>query len=129
EAADFLGDGAGERAFLVAEQLALEQIQRNGRAVELDERAAAPGAEMMNRTRDQLFPGPGFALDKDCGIGGRDTLDLFEHRLQERTLTDDPLESAPIGPLIANSASFDGPHRRPPGAARPLGVNGILTFP
>ena len=37
EAADALRDGAGEGAFLVAEELAFEQAGGDGGAVELDE--------------------------------------------------------------------------------------------
>ena len=39
EAADLLRDGAGKRALLVPEELALEQAGRNRGAVQLDERA------------------------------------------------------------------------------------------
>src|SRR5262249_6383511 len=59
EAADLLRDGAGERAFLMAEQLALKQIERNCRAVHFHERAAAARAERVNGPRNELFAGTG----------------------------------------------------------------------
>src|SRR2546426_11345223 len=43
EAANFAGDRAGERALLMPEQLALEQVLRNRRAVDRDERSGRLG--------------------------------------------------------------------------------------
>ncbi len=42
EQADAVGGGAGERALLVAEELRLDEILRQRRAVDLDERALGP---------------------------------------------------------------------------------------
>ena len=44
-----LGHRAGERAALVAEQLALDQLLGNRRAVDLDERAVPPAAARVDR--------------------------------------------------------------------------------
>ena len=52
-----LRDGAGEGALLVAEQLALEQPGRDGRAVHLHEGAFAPVAQVVDGARDQLLAG------------------------------------------------------------------------
>ena len=95
ETANLLRDGSGESALLVAKKLAFQQIQRNGSAIQLYERASAPRADVVNRARDQLLAGAGFSLDQHSGIGGRDAFDLFEHRFQSRTVADDLLESAP----------------------------------
>src|SRR5580700_922118 len=43
----------------------------------------------MDRARDQFFPGPGFPIDKDRGIGGRYDFDLLEDEPQCLALTDD----------------------------------------
>jgi hypothetical protein len=58
EAADLLGDGAGEGPLLVAEQLALQQPGGDGRAVELNEGLFPAGAQVVQGTRDEfLVPG------------------------------------------------------------------------
>src|SRR5262249_22572881 len=59
EAANLLRDGAGKRAFLMAEQLAREKMGRNGRAFHLHERAAAARAERENGSRNDLLAGTG----------------------------------------------------------------------
>src|SRR5262249_17616274 len=92
EAADALRDGAGERALLMTEQLAFEQAGRDRRAIELDQRAFAPGAQVVNGAGDQLLARAGFAANQDGRIGGRDRLDLFEDAFQRGTGADDLLE-------------------------------------
>src|SRR5262249_51963993 len=47
--------GVRERAALVAEELALEQRRRHGRAVDRDERTVLAPALLMNRAGDELF--------------------------------------------------------------------------
>ena len=49
---------AGERALLIAEQLALEQLLRNRRAIDRDEAARYLRCFGVNGARDQLFPVP-----------------------------------------------------------------------
>src|SRR6478736_2487859 len=107
EAPDLLRDGAGECPLLVSEQLALEQIERDGRAIDLDERPAAPRAEVVNRPRNQLFAGAGLAFNEHRRLRGRDSLDLLEHRLQRRTRTDDLLEPALVWLPIATAAFLE----------------------
>ena len=55
EPADLLRDGARERAFLVSEELALEQPRWNRGAVELDERSRSAAAQVVNRSRDRAL--------------------------------------------------------------------------
>ena len=57
EAADALADRAGERALLVAEQLALEQPGRDRRAIQLDE-GADRGARSADESRARPAPCP-----------------------------------------------------------------------
>src|SRR5439155_22995746 len=114
EPADFLGDRAGERAFLVSEQLAFEQIERDGRAIQLDERATAPRAQSVNRTRDQLLAGARLAVDEHGRIGRCDALDLFEYQFERLAVADDLLESPLIGVPIAVPGSFENSHSEPP---------------
>src|SRR5213592_380051 len=56
EAPDLAGDRAGEGAFLVPEQLALEQVLRNGGAVDGDERPGRPRPIQMDGAGDDLLP-------------------------------------------------------------------------
>src|SRR6516225_4480117 len=56
--------GAGKGAAAVAEQLALEQLARNGRAVEGDERPLSAVGEVVNRPRENLLAGAALACDK-----------------------------------------------------------------
>ena len=71
ELADAALDGAGEGAALVAEQLALEQLVGNRRAVDGDE-GSAPVGVVVDGAGDQLLAGAGLALDEHGGVGRRD---------------------------------------------------------
>ena len=61
--------GASERPFFVAEQFALDEIAGNCRHVDGDERAFLAFAIVMQRARDKLLAGAGFASDHDREIG------------------------------------------------------------
>ena len=68
EHADAIAIGAGEAAALVAEQLALEERFGDGRAVDRDERIAAPRAPGVNQTGDDFLPDPALAGDEDLRV-------------------------------------------------------------
>ena len=61
---------AGEGAGGVAEQLAFGQALRQCRAVQRQERRAAPGTDGVAGTGHQFFAGAGFALDQQRRIEG-----------------------------------------------------------
>jgi len=65
ETAYLLPDRSGECTPLVAKKFTLQQIQRNGRAVQAYERPPAPRAEAVNRVRNQFLAGTCFSLDKN----------------------------------------------------------------
>src|SRR6266700_1611247 len=48
ETPNLLRDGSGERAFLVAKKLALQQVQRNGGAIQPYKRPSATRADVVN---------------------------------------------------------------------------------
>ncbi len=79
----------GERAALVAEQLALQKILGDGRAVDLDERAVAPPRRApRDQVRDQLLARAGLALDQDGRVGRLgDLVDHADHLLHRRRQT------------------------------------------
>ena len=60
EAALARGDGAGERALLVSEQFALEQLGGDGAAVDGDEGTLAARARGVDGARGDLFSRTGF---------------------------------------------------------------------
>ena len=68
EAALAGGDRAGEGALLVAEELGLEQLGRNGAAVDRDEGALAPRAQVVDGVRGDFLAGAGLAEDEDGGV-------------------------------------------------------------
>ncbi len=82
-------DRAGEGAALVAEQLTLDQLLRDGRAVHLDERLAAARRVVVQRAGDELLAGA--ALPRDEHRGGA-VGHALEHRVdlvQPRGAADD----------------------------------------
>ncbi len=64
---------AGERALLVAEQLALDQLGRDRGAVDLHERARRKRALAMDVRGQQLFAGAGLAADSSTVTSERAT--------------------------------------------------------
>ncbi len=59
EAADAVAHRAGEGAPDMAEEFALEQLARNRRAVDADQRAVAAAAGLVDGARDQFLAGAG----------------------------------------------------------------------
>ena len=72
---------AGERALLVPEQLALDQLARDGRHVHRDEWPGAPLAVVVQRASHQLLAGAALAGDHHGEVGVRqprqDAVDLL----------------------------------------------------
>jgi len=67
-------------------KVTLQQIERNGGAIQPYEGTSAPRADVVNRARDQFFAGSGFSLNENGGVRWRNAFDLFEHGLQSRLL-------------------------------------------
>src|SRR5262249_18614187 len=88
--------GAGERALLVAEELALEEGLGEGGAVLRDEELVAPLRLVVDRRGDELLAGAGLALDADGGAGVDDLLERGEDRAHRRRLADDVREAAAL---------------------------------
>jgi hypothetical protein len=77
---------AGERAFLVAEEFALDQAFGEGAAVHRHEGLAAAAAQVVHMPRDQFLAGAGLSDDEHVGIAGRHHADAFEQRGRARVL-------------------------------------------
>ncbi len=85
---------AGERAALVAEQLALEQRLGDRGAVHRDERLAARRAFVVDAAREQLLAGARLAHDQHRRQAARRHLARAIQRVPDRVaLTDDTLET------------------------------------
>src|SRR5690606_38568770 len=81
-----------EGTFLVAEELALEELLGQGGAIDLDERLVAPGGEPVDLAGDHVLAGAALAAQQAVKVGLRDLLDggaqLLHHRAdadEERT--------------------------------------------
>ena len=59
-----LGDGPGERPFFVAEQLALEQLLGDRRAVDRDERPGRARRQIVDEARRELLARPALAVQQ-----------------------------------------------------------------
>ena len=76
--------GAGEGALLVAEELALDQVPRDRRHVDRDERPGLAQAVVVQRPRHQLLAGAALAGDHHPEVGvhqpRQDAVDLLHRR-------------------------------------------------
>jgi hypothetical protein len=98
----------GRGAVLDAEELGFEQRLDDGRAVDGDERAAAPPAPLVDLARDQLLADAALALDQDGEIGAGDAIDLLPHGLDLRAGPMQPV-AVPIGERGDRNAIAGGP--------------------
>jgi len=91
EASSLAHARTGEGAALVPEQFALDERGGQGRTVQGDESVVAPCAPLMDRARDQLFPGAGLAEQEDGGLSCGDLVHS-EHDVAPRAaLANDPV--------------------------------------
>ena len=92
EEAFFGGDGAGERAFHMAEELRFQKVDGNGAGVDGHEGAVGARGGGVNRFRDQFFSSAAFPADQHRGAGRRDLRDQVEQREHLFALADDVRE-------------------------------------
>ena len=84
ELSDLVFVRAGEDALAVAEQLALDQLLRNGGAVHLDEGLFGAQALGVDGVGHQLLARAALAVDQDAAVGGGHQRDLLAQRLHRR---------------------------------------------
>ncbi len=85
--AHLVGDGPGERALLVTEELGFHQLAWNRGAVDLDERPHLARAVIVDRRSHQLLARAVLPLNQHARVGRRDHLDHVEqlpHRVTAR---------------------------------------------
>src|SRR6267378_1371636 len=80
--ADPTRDRAGKCAAFIAEQLALEQGRRDGRAVDGHKSVRTPHAGVVNGSRDDFLAGAGLATNQDGTLHCRDPSDVVQHSLE-----------------------------------------------
>src|SRR5262247_2216496 len=71
ESAWLASERPGEGSFLVSEQLTLDQIRIERRAIDVHERPICAATGPVYAARDKLFAGPRLANDKDAQVGAR----------------------------------------------------------
>ena len=99
-------DGTGESTLLMTEQLALEQIFGNSRAVDGNERALSAAAAIVDAPRQQFLAGTAGPQKHHRNIGRRHALDGArnlghfrcgsDHRAQHRPVFPDLFRKAPV---------------------------------
>ncbi len=89
-----MSGGTGKGAFDVPEQLALEQVLRQRRAVDGHERPVAARALIVDGARDQLLAGSALAEEQHRGVGGGHRRDEAEDVTNARRLADDAAQMA-----------------------------------
>src|SRR4029077_5378328 len=92
-----LANSAGERPFLVPEQLAFEKRFRQCRAIQRHERLIFALAVFVNGTRGKLFARAAFAVDQNCGIAGSNLLNELVDLAHARALADHVVLQANLG--------------------------------
>lgn len=78
---------------LVTEDLVLEQLLGNRRAVEHDERSVAARRALVDRVGDAFLAGAGLALDENGGVGLREPVDQVEQVAHRRAAADQTVEA------------------------------------
>ena len=101
-----VGHRAGEGAALVPEQLGFDQLARQRRAVDLDERAFLPLAVLVNGAGHELFAGAVLAVDQHARVGRRHRLDQMEQLPHLVAARDDVGEARVIAQLFLQPLVF-----------------------
>src|SRR6185295_3315957 len=81
--------GAGERAALMAEELALDQLLRQRRAVDRDQRRFRAVTAAMQFARDQFLARPALAHDQDTARNRRNPRDGVPERPHRSAVADE----------------------------------------
>src|SRR6185436_7786492 len=101
EAALLARFGAGEGAFLVAEQLGLDQAVGQRGAADFDERLLRAQRAVVDGVGDQLLAGARLAADQHGRAGAGDLRDLLEDLPQRPAAAHQVGEAVPLAQLLA----------------------------
>src|SRR5271168_2376863 len=92
EAADAPLEGPRECSLHMPKQFTLYQTSRDGAAVHTHQGTPIAGASVVDRTRNEFLPRPGFSVNEHGRIRGSDLLDGVEYPQQRWTIAHDLLE-------------------------------------
>ena len=116
EQAYVVAGGAGEGAFFMAEQFGLEQVFGHRTAVDGDEWHVFSWAGLVDRARQQVLAGAGFAGDQYPCIGLGDQQRLLQAFFHRRAAGDD------VAVPVLRGAAQAGDFHRPGDIAEQLGL-------
>jgi len=94
-------DRAGERALFVTEQLGLEDLPRQGAAVNRHERPRAARRVLVDRAGDELLAGPALAQDQHRRIGRGHAIDDSQDLVHPGALGQETTERGGAGGVRA----------------------------
>ena len=100
ELAELAARGAGIGALLVPEELVLQELVRDGGAVDADERSVTPGAQVMEGASEELFSRAALAEQQHRRVRGGGPLKRPAHLEQRRVLPDDLRKAVACGVLL-----------------------------
>ena len=106
ELAHLGGDGPREGPLLVAEELRLQELRRDGGAVDGDEVLGGALAVVVDGLGHQLLPRPALPVDHHGAAAAGHLLDQAEHLLHGPALSDQVLEVVPGVELLAERADL-----------------------
>ena len=107
ESANAALSGSGERAFLVAEELAFEELGREGRAVDGDEFLSRTSGKIVEDVSNHFLTGSRFSFDEHGGPGLRDLFDDTRDLGHGRGAADKATEAfAGLGTALAEGFVF-----------------------
>jgi hypothetical protein len=87
--ARLLGIGPAEGAFFITKKLAFHQVLRDGRAVNVNQRAVAAQRKVVDGVRDHLLARAGFTHNQHGRGMTRNFFGKFHHALQRRASDDE----------------------------------------
>src|SRR5262249_38096757 len=97
EEAEVFGIGSAESSTFVTEQLALDQVFRDGGAVQRDEGCVGIAAALVNRARDEFLAGSALTNDEDGTPGGSGSLNSRVQVTHRGAPADQPVKmTAPV---------------------------------
>jgi len=94
-------DRAGEAALLMPEELGVDELGRDGAAVDPEDRARRAGGAVVNRARHDLLSGARLAGDEHRHVGRRGAEDQVHDRAEPLLLADHDRPAAGRGRAVA----------------------------
>ncbi|MGB9004665.1 MAG: hypothetical protein WCB96_02970 [Candidatus Aminicenantales bacterium] len=106
--ARFALGGARKSALLMAEELRLDELLGNGRAVHLDERLLGPQAVVVDGPGNKLLARSALSVDKHGGVGGRRFEDILPQLLHQGMVADELVAFLRFAPQVLAFAAEAG---------------------